>query len=266
MAVVSSRQTLVEHALRRLGEPVIEINVDEDQIEDKVDDAIQYFREYHTDASYKYYFKHKMTAAEVAGGYIDLNVATSDASQYGQTGGNNILSVTRMLPITASYAASRSFFNVKYQLMLNDMGSMNTFMGDLGYYNQMQQYLSLLDDMLSGQPQISWDRLTNRIYLFGDTTDGDIKVNDCVILEVYMIQDPQFTGGRFWNNMFMKDYTTQLIKQQWGQNLMKFENMQLPGGVMLNGRQFYEDATASIEQLRENMRSEFELPADFFVG
>tara|TARA_R110002153_G_scaffold230255_3_gene383443 strand:+ start:335 stop:1096 length:762 start_codon:yes stop_codon:yes gene_type:complete len=253
MAEVTSRQTLVEHCLRRLGEPVIEINVDDDQIDDKVDDAIQYFREYHTDASYKYYFKHLMTADEVDNGYIDL-------------GSNNILSITRMLPITSSYAASRSFFNVKYQLMLNDMASMNTFIGDLGYYNQMQQYLSLLDDMLGGQPQLSWDRLTNRLYLFGDTTDGDIKAGDYIILEVYMIQDPQFTGGRFWNNMFMKDYTTQLIKQQWGQNLMKFENMQLPGGVMLNGRQFYEDATAAIEQLRENMRSEFELPADFFVG
>ena len=266
MAQVTSRATLVEHCLRRLGEPVIEINVDDDQIEDKVDDAIQFFQEYHSDASYKYYFKHQMTADEAEDNYIDLNTSTSSNAQLGSTGGNNILSITRMLPITSSFAASRSFFDVKYQLMLNDMSSMNNFIGDLAYYNQMQQYLGLLDQMLGGQPQVSWDRLTNRVYLFGDTQDGDIKVGDFVILEVYFIVDPQFTGGRFWNNMFMKDYTTQLIKQQWGANLMKFENMQLPGGVMLNGRQLYDDATGEIATLRENMRLEFELPVDFMVG
>jgi hypothetical protein len=251
MAIPSTRQSLIDFCLRRLGEPVIEVNIDDDQIEDKVDDAIQYYREFHSDATKRTYVSHLMTQTDLDNGYIDLP--------------SSVLIVSKVLPLTSSYAASRSFFDVKYQLMLNDMASMNTFIGDLGYYNQMQQYLSLLDDMLGGQPQVSHVRKENKLYFFGDMNDGDIKVGDYVVYEGYVTIDPD-VATKIWNDMFIKDYTTQLIKQQWGANLIKFENMQLPGGVMLNGRQLYDDATQELERLRENLRLEHELPTDFFMG
>ena len=251
MAVVSSRQGLIDHALRRLGYPVIEINVDDDQIEDRVDDALQYYQEYHSDAVRHSYYAYQFTQDDLDNEYITLP--------------SDIIFVVRALPLTQSYAASRSFFDVKYQIMLNDMAQMGTYIGDLAYYEQMQQYISLLDRQLSGQPVVNFRRHQNRLKWHSDMNDQDIAVNDYIILECYRTIDPEsFTS--VYNDMFVKDYTTALIKQQWGANLIKFEGMQLPGGVTLNGRQIYDDATAEIERLRENMRLEHELPPNFYVG
>ena len=149
--------------------------------------------------------------------------------------------------------------------MLNDMSSLLHFAGDLAYYEQMQQYLSLLDMKLNGIPQVQFSRRQNRLYIFGDFADDDIQEDDYIIAEVYKIVDPSAHTSVF-NDMWLKEYTTSLIKQQWGQNLIKFEGMQLPGGVTLNGRQIYDDATAEIERLRETIRLEHEMPVDFFVG
>ena len=251
MAVVSSRQGLIDHALRRLGYPVIEINVDDDQVEDRVDDALQYYQEFHSDAVRHTFTSIQFTADDLTNGYLTLD--------------SDILFVVRALPLTQSYAASRSFFDVKYQLMLNVMAQMGAYIGDLAYYEQMQQYVSLLDRQLSGQPIVNFRRHQNRLTWHSDMNDNDIRAGDYVVLECYRTIDPEaFTA--VYNDRFLKDYTTQLIKQQWGANLIKFEGMQLPGGVTLNGRQIYDDATAEIERLKETMRLEYEFPADFFVG
>ena len=150
-------------------------------------------------------------------------------------------------------------------MMLNDIADLMNFAGDLAYYEQMQQYLSLLDMKLNGQPQVQFSRKQNRLYMFGDFQDDDINEGDYIVAEVYTeINDSDHTS--IFNDMFLKEYTTALIKQQWGQNLIKFEGMQLPGGVILNGRQIYDDATGEIEALRQRVRDEHELPPDFFVG
>jgi len=149
--------------------------------------------------------------------------------------------------------------------MLNDMAQMGTYIGDLAYYEQMQQYVSLLDTQLSGMPQVSYRKNQNRLLWYSDMKDQDIRPGDFIVLEMYITIDPQ-THTKIYNDMFIKDYTTQLIKRQWGSNLIKFEGMQLPGGVTLNGRQIYDDAIGEIQRLEENMRLEQELPPDFFVG
>ena len=170
-----------------------------------------------------------------------------------------------MFPITSNFNQGRNFFDIKYQMMLNDMTDLVSFAGDLAYYEQMQQYLSLLDMKLNGHPQVHFVRRQNRLYIYGDFADGDIDAGDYIIVEVYSTINPD-TFTSIYNDMFLKEYTTALIKQQWGQNLIKFEGMQLPGGVTLNGRQMYDDATQEIDRLREKVRLEFELPPDFFVG
>ena len=251
MAVPTSRATLIDYCKRRLGEPVIEVNVDEDQLEDRVDEALQYYQEYHSDATVRTFLKHEVTADDVSNEFIPI--------------ASNILFVSRLLPLTSSFNTSRNFFDIKYQMMLNDIADLMNFAGDLAYYEQMQQYLSVLDMKLNGHPQTQFARRQNRLYIFGDFADQDIKAGDFLLAEVYTIIDPS-THTSIFNDMFVKEYTTALIKQQWGMNLIKFEGMQLPGGVVLNGRQLYDDATSEIETLRQRVRDEHELPADFFVG
>lgn len=251
MAAPTSRQGLIDYCLRRLGDPVLEINVDDDQLEERIDDALQMYQEYHSDATVKTYLKHQVTQTDVDNGYIPIS--------------SNIIYVSRLLPINSSFGSSRNFFDIKYQLMLNDIADMQNFAGDLAYYEQLQQYLSLLDMKLNGHPQVQFQRKQNRLYVFGDFEDEDLKAGEYIVAEVYKIVDPD-THTSIYNDIWLKEYTTALIKQQWGANLLKFEGMQLPGGVILNGRQIYDDATGEIERLRESIRMEHEMPADFFVG
>lgn len=251
MANPNSRDTLIDYCKRRLGDPVIEINVDEDQLEDRVDEALQYYQEYHSDATLRTYLKHQVTADDVTNEYIPLS--------------SDITFVSKLFPVASSFNSSFNFFDIKYQMMLNDIADLQNFAGDLAYYEQMQQYLSMLDMKLNGTPQVQFSRKQNRLYIFGDFADKDIKAGEYIVAEVYKIVDPN-THTSVYNDMWLKEYTTALIKQQWGANLIKFEGMQLPGGVMLNGRQIYDDATGEIERLRETIRLEHEMPVDFFVG
>ena len=150
-------------------------------------------------------------------------------------------------------------------MMLNDIADLQNFAGDLAYYEQMQQYLSMLDMKLNGTPQVQFSRHEDRLYIFGDFADKDIKAGDNIVAEVYTLIDPD-ANTSIWNDLWLKEYSTSLIKQQWGQNLIKFEGVMLPGGVTLNGRQLYDDASSEIENLRQRIREEYEFPANFYVG
>ncbi len=251
MAGPSSRETLIEYCLRRLGDPVIEINVDPDQLEDRVDEALQYYQEFHSDATVKTYLKHQVTASDVSNEYISVS--------------DSVIFVKKLFPISSSFNNSMNFFDIKYQMMLNDIADLQNFAGDLSYYDQMQQYLSLLDMKLNGTPQVNFSRRQGRLYIHGDFQDKDIQADDYIVAEVLQIVDPE-THTSIYDDMWLKSYTTALIKRQWGANLIKFEGMQLPGGVQLNGRQIFEDALNDIERLEERIRLEQELPVDFFVG
>ncbi len=250
MANPSSRQGLIDYAMRSLGDPVIEINIDPEQQEDRVDEALQYYQEFHSDATLRTYLKHLITSDDVTNEYISLS--------------SNITFVSQLFPIRGG-SITRDFFDIKYQLHLNDIANLQTYMGDLGYYEQMQQYLSLIDMRMNGTPQVQFSRKQNRLYIHGDFTDGDLKAGDYVVAEVYEILSPD-SHTSIWNDRWLKEYTTSLFKRQWGQNLIKFEGMTLPGGVTLNGRQIYEDAQLDIDRLREAIRTEHEMPADFFMG
>ena len=252
MANPNSRQSLIDYCLRKLGDPVIEINVDDDQLEDRVDEALQYYQEFHSDATYRGYLKHQVTATDIANEYIAIP--------------DNVMYVSRMLPLRGgSGTTSSNMFDIKYQMHLNDIADLHHYVGDLAYMEQLQSYLSLLDMKLNGHPQIQFARNQNRLYIHGDFADKDIVEDDYIVLEVYTIIDPA-SNSSVWNDMWLKEYSTALIKQQWGMNLIKFEGMQLPGGVIINGRQIYDDALSEIEMLRERIRLEEEMPADFFVG
>lgn len=250
MANPTTRQGLIDYCMRSLGDPVIEINIDIDQQEDRVDEALQYYQEFHSDATLRTYLKHQVTSSDITNGFITLN--------------SNITFVSQLFPIKGG-SITKDFFDIKYQLHLNDIANLQTYMGDLAYYEQMQQYLSLIDMKLNGYPQVQFSRRENRLYIHGDFEDGDIKADDYIVAEVYQILDPT-ENTSIYNDRWLKEYTTALFKRQWGSNLIKFEGMQLPGGVTLNGRQIYEDAQQDLDRLREAIRTEHEMPADFFVG
>ena len=251
MAPPTSRQELIDYCLRRLGDPVLEINIDEDQMEDRVDEALQYWQEYHDDAIYRSFLKHQVTATDVTNEYIPIS--------------NNVLYLTRLFPVSASFGTSYNFFDIKYQMMLNDFADIQNVAGDLAYYEQMQQYMSLLDTKLNGTPQTTYSRHQDRLYIHGEFANKDIKAGDYVVAEAYIKID-ETTNTQVWNDLWLKEYTTALFKQQWGSNLIKFEGVQLIGGVTLNGRQLYDDASLEIERLRERIRLDHELAPDFFLG
>lgn len=250
MATPNSRQSLIDFCLRRLGAPVIEINVDDDQIEDKVDDALQMYQEFHSDATYRTYLKHVITQTDKDNGYIPID--------------SNVLYVSQLFPLNPTFS-SVNLFDIRYQMMLNSLGDFMNFAGGMAYYYQMQQYLEFLDMVLSGYPQTTWSRHQDRLYIWGEWSNGDLAVGDYVVAEVYTAVDPD-TFSSVYNDMFVKNYTTALIKQQWGMNMSKFEGMQLPGGVTISGRQILDDANTELKELEEKLRLEQELPPDFFIG
>jgi hypothetical protein len=251
MASPSSRVELINHCLRKLGAPVVEINIDDQQLEDRLDDALQFFQEYNSDAVVKTYLKHQVTSDDVSNGYVEVS--------------DNIVFVKRLIPINASGISSTNMFDFKYQFSLNDLYDLNTFVGGIAYYEQMNQYVSLIDMKLNGYPLITFNRLQNRVYIHGDFKSQNINEGEYIVLEVWSTVDGE-THTDVYNDIFIKDYLTQLIKQQWGTNLSKFEGMQLPGGVTLNGRIIYEESTQELERLEEKVRLNYELPVDFFVG
>jgi hypothetical protein len=251
MANPSSRQELIDYSLRRLGEPVIEINVDPDQVQDRVDEAIQYWQEFHSDATFKTYISHLVGDSDVTNEYITVPT--------------DVIYVSKLFRISSSFNTSFNFFDIKYQMMLNDIADLQNFAGDLAYYEQLNQYLAMLDMKLNGHPQTTYSRKMDRLFLHGDFNDKDVKAGDYIVYEAYKTVDSG-AHTKVFNDMWLKEYTTALIKQQWGSNLIKFEGMQMPGGVTLNGRQIFEDAMQDIEKLREKIRLDFEMPADFFVG
>ena len=251
MASPNSRDTPIDWCKRRLGEPVIEVNVDEDQLEDRVDEAIQYFQEFHSDATYRAYVSHQLTATDITNKYI--------------TTSSDVHTVTRVFPLISSSSSSGQLFNLRYQMHLSELTDMSQFAGDIAYYEQIQQYLSLLDMTLNGHTMVDFARRQNRIYLHGHIEDLDITADDYIVYEVYNTINPD-SHTSIYNDMWLKEFTGALIKEQWGMNLMKFEGMQLPGGVILNGRQLFDDAQGEIQDLKERIRLEHEMPADFFVG
>ena len=252
MAVISTRQGLIDYCLRRLGEPVVEINVDEDQIEDKVDDALQVYQEFHGDATQRVYYEHQLTQTDIDNKYITVPT--------------NILYVTKMFPVSSAIINSSNFFSFNYQFAMSDMG-VNGMIGGggLAYYEQTKQYMELIDMKVNGLPLITFSRRSNRVYLFSDIEDGGLTAGKYVALEVYETIDPT-QHSAVYNDMFMKDFTTALIKEQWGMNMSKFEGMQLPGGVTISGRAILDDAKSEIETLRTRLREEQEIPPSMFVG
>lgn len=246
MATPTNRQTLIDYCLRQLGAPVLEVNVDEDQIDDRVDEALQKYRDWHMDGQRRVYLPLQYTNQVAADKYFTLT--------------DNVIYVTRVLPITNSYAAT-NMFSMKYQMYLNDFYALYRA-ESLQYYVQMKQYLQEIDALLNGVQSIQYQRHGNRLYIDTNLQDH-LTVGEYIMAEAYVSLDDT---PEMWNDTWLKKYTTALIKRQWGTNLSKFDGMQLPGGVTINASKIYEEAQAEIEALDESLMNSYSLPPDFMVG
>ena len=281
MAKPASRQQLIDYCLRKLGAPVLEINVDDDQIDDLVDDAIQLFNERHFDGVERMYLKYKITQADLdrgrAKGTDGVGIVTTTATStniagYGTTTSSwyetsnflqvpdSVVGIEKIFKFDTS-TISGGMFSIKYQLFLNDLYNFNSV--ELLQYSMVKSYLEDIDFLLTTDKQIRFNKRQDRLYL--DIDWGAESLDNFLVLDCYRALDPtSFT--QVFNDPFLKLYLTALIKRQWGQNLIKFRGVKLPGGIELNGREIFDDAEREIEGLRSRMASEYELPPYDFVG
>jgi len=244
---VNSRQTLIDYCLRALGEPVVEINVDDQQVEDRIDEAIEYYRLYHHDGIEKIYLKYLVTSDDVTQKSIPLT--------------DLIYGVTRVFPIAAGTGTSKSIFDLQYQLRLNDLYDLTST--SIIYYTQVMSHLALLDQTLNGHPLYRFNRLTNRLYIDEDWVQN-IPAGSYVLVECYRALDPTVVT-RMYNEVWLKHYCTALIKKQWATNLKKFQGMQLPGGVTIDGDRLYTEAIDEIKELENDIMSK-SAPLEFMMG
>ena len=279
MAKPSTRQGLIDYCLRRLGAPVLEINVDDEQIDDLVDDAIQYFNERHYDGVEKMYLKYKITDDDLARGRAKntdgvgivtttgtstiVGAATTfsfyENSNYIQVP-ESVIGIEKIFKFDTS-SISGGMFSIKYQLFLNDLYYFNSV--ELLQYSMVKSYLEDIDFLLTTDKQVRFNKRQDRLYL--DIDWGSQAAGDYLVLECYRALDPDsFT--QVYNDSFVKQYLTALIKRQWGQNLIKFQGVRLPGGTELNGRQLYEDGVRDLEEIKQRMSSEYELPPMDLIG
>ena len=336
MTQPTSRATLKDYAKRQLGHPVVELNLDDDQMEDRMDDALEYFQEYHFDATEPTFLKHQITGSTlkltanvvftagetITGGtsgvratvhdYISANTtiryknpevksggdgntfyanttttfgngetvtgsdsgasATTAASNANSLGDfdneyisitENIIGVKGVIPFYRETEGNTNMFSVNYQYALNDLYRMGTG-AQMSNYVFTQQHLTTINNLFNTMPRFRFNRHTDRLYLdirWGD----DVKIDDFIVAECYTITDPS-SFSDVYGDMFLKKYVTSLFKKQWGQNLIKFEGLQLPGGVTLNGRQLYDDAVQELDKIEEEVQLKYQLPDDFMIG
>jgi hypothetical protein len=289
MSKPASRQELIDYCLRRLGYPVLEINVDDDQIDDLVDDALQYFQERHFDGVERMYLKHQFTEEEISrargsnyGGSVGIStngvgivttvgiatnvsgIGTITSSFYENSNfiqvPDSVIGIEKVFKFDTS-SISAGMWSIKYQLFLNDLYYFNSV--ELLQYAMVKSYLEDIDFLLSTDKQIRFNKRQNRLYL---DIDWQAKSKDTyIVIDCYRILDPN-DYKKVYNDSFLKKYLTALIKKQWGQNLIKFRGVKLPGGIELNGREIYEDAERELESIRDRMSMDYELPPYDFIG
>ena len=246
MSRPTSKATFKEHCLRRLGKPVIEINVDEDQLDDRVDEALDYYADYHFDGFEHTYYKHQVTDTDKTNKYITLP--------------DNIIGVVDMFDI-GDATSTNNLFNVRYQIALNDLYDLSRY--ELVPYYMNFQNIRMIEEILVGKQRLRFNRHLNQLHV--DMDWNRFNTGDFLVCKAYRVIDPD-TYTDVWKDRWLLRYAACLIKLQWGSNLTKFEGMQLPGGVQFNGAKLYDDAFAERQQLEEEIQSNYVYPPEDMVG
>jgi len=273
MAIPTTKSTFKDYCLRALGSGVIDINVSDDQADDRIDEALQYFAQYHYDGIEKMYLKHLITEEDVARGKANISSTGTDSADSTITDtfleGTNfipmpsaVISVIQVWPFTDTGGGS-SMFDVKYQLRLNDLYDLSST--SVIQYQMAMDNLDLLEHILVGEQPIRYSQHQNRLYIDADWSNAFTAGQDYIIVECYRKIDPT-TYTDIFDDIFLKRYATTLIKQQWGANLSKFSGVAMLGGVTMNGETIYTQALEEKNKLEEQIQLTFELPVNYMIG
>lgn len=247
MAVPTTRAEFKEYCLRKLGKPVIEINVDDDQVEDRIDESIRYYWDYHFDGTERTYYKHQITQNDIDNEYITLP--------------ENVIGAVSIFSIADPAVSSDDLFNIRYQIALNDLYTL-TSVSMIPYYMTME-HLALVQELIVGKQPIRFNRHTDRLYI--DMKWSTLNVGEYLLVEAYQVVDPESYSDAY-GDRWLQNYTTAKIKYQWGANLTKFSGMQLPGGLTFNGDKIMDDAMQEISRMEEEMVASYSLPALDMIG
>ena len=268
MAKPPSKAELKEYALRRLGKPVLEINVSDDQVDDAIDYTIQKFQQFHYDGAQRVYLKHKITQADLdraASANDSITTSTAGNSTWLESNTyieipQHILSIEGIFSFTDKGTAN--IFDIRYQMRLNDLYDFTST--QFYHYYMIQQHLGTIDFLLEGIKPTRYVATQDRLYLDMDW-GADVLLDSYFVIKCWRALDPT-TWTEIYDNMWVKDYTAAKIKKQWGQNMTKFQNVQMPGGVTLNGEMIYNDAVQELKDLDEQLRQEWETPPLDMIG
>lgn len=243
---VTSRQQLKQYALRALGAPVVQINAADEQLEDRIDEAIAYFHLYHYDGIERMYLKHQLTQTDVDNGYISIP--------------DYVYGIKRVLPFSGVSNTSANLFSVQYQTVIQHINDLTQM--DIINYSMTMQYISMLDQLLNGYPQFEFNKIGGKLYL--EIRESKLVPDRYILLECYRALDPE-QNTKMYNEPWLKEYTIALFKKQWATNLKKYQGMQLPGGITIDGQTMYVEATQEIAELEEQLMSK-SAPLGFVMG
>ena len=292
MAKPMNRQELVEYALRRLGAPVLEINVADEQLDDILDDTIQYFQERHYDGVIRTYLKYQFTEDDVKRGdehdpFYQPEIFQAQNKYPGATGitTHTYIQNSNYIKIPSHIIGIEKVFTPPKATGGNQIG-INPglgggavpyggggygYLGGMGYwggadmitYYMGQMWRSTYDHLFNPAAMIRFNKRQDRLYL--DINWNRVSAGDVIIVDCYRALDPD-TFCEIYNDSWVKKYLVAAIKKQWGQNLIKFTGTKLPGGIEMNGRQLYDDGVKELEEIKQDMSSTYELPPLDFVG
>jgi hypothetical protein len=254
---IITRTAFKDYCLRRLGFPVIEINVDDDQVEDRIDDALQYWQDYHFDGLQKVYYIKKIDQTDVNNRYLDISQAKDSSNNVLQIAG-----ITRIFPVSDSISQV-NMFDLRYQLRLNELYDFTS--ASYINYTMTLQHLRMLEQLFSGEVPIRFQRHMQRLYIDWAWGSSQAPAGTVVVAECYATIDPTIYV-QAWNDRWLKEYATALIKRSWGNNLKKFNGIQLPGGVTLNGDKIYQEATDEINALHAEIGDKYGAPLEFMMN
>ena len=271
MAIPSTKATLKTYCLRALGYGVIDINVSDDQVDDRLDEALQYFAQYHYDGIERMYLKHKITQTEIDRAKTDASVTATDKVDSSITADwlegkgyipipDTVVSVIQVFPFDDS--STNNMFDIRYQMRLNDLYDFSST--SIIHYQMTMQHIDYLSHILTGEVPIRFNQHQNRLYLDMDWSN-DVSADEYIIIECYRKLDPT-TWTDIYDDIYLKRYATTLIKRQWGANLSKFNGVQMLGGVTMNGADIFSQAQEELQRLEEQIQLSFETPIDYMVG
>tara|TARA_B100001094_G_C18192862_1_gene808499 strand:- start:5079 stop:5825 length:747 start_codon:yes stop_codon:yes gene_type:complete len=248
MANPTNREELKQFCLRKLGKPVLEINVADEQLEDRIDDALKMYHDFHYDGIERVIIKSQITQTDKDNGYLSMS--------------DSVVSIEKILDLNTG-SSNEILFDAQFHMTWDALYAFNQTPTQLQYYTATQENLTLINQILNGKQPLRYRRHTDRLYI--DMDWDKVAVDDFIIVQAYQIIDPN-TYTQVWSDRWLREYTTELFREQWGTNLIKYSGVQMPGGLTFNGEKILDDAKTRIRELEEELRNTYEEPPTFYMG